>query len=89
MGAREREELRKQEVAWWVSIGWRSGVTHSRARGLRRQGTLIQIFPAPYCFFFFFAGLPCCPVVDINCISRTEICVYSGFKNQPKEAGSW
>lgn len=71
----------------WVPIGWKSGMTHSRARGLRRQGPLVQIFSAPY-FFFFFAGVPRCPVVDINCI-RTEICVYSGFKNQPKEAGSW
>lgn len=61
-------------------------MTHSRSWGLRRQGTLAQIFPAP-CFFFF-AGVPCCPVVGINCV-RTEICVYSGFESQPMEPGSW
>lgn len=47
-------------------------------------GTNISCTP----FFFFFAEVPCCPVVDINCI-RTEIRVYSGFENQPMEPGSW
>lgn len=53
MGAGQGEELRKQEVVCWVPIGWRSRMMHSRAWGLRRQGTLAQIFPAPHFFFFF------------------------------------